>query len=185
MKIAELLEAKVSIRDQIIAAVKKDGGNINDYFVRFTDYDQLGYSAKQMFGRTPDVDDPKFDIDYIGVKQGRPALWFYPLAFYLKSSNTYATEKPYVWLVKLKPDAWLQPVTSRTKEKLPAPSGKQRVGFLRKSTVPAAIFFRPAFDLVAKLYDYGGQHKRHGQVKGAPKKQGIVSKLLGMLSKGK
>lgn len=185
MKIAELIEAKVSIRDQIIAAVKKDGGNIRDYFIRFTDVDQLSYSAKQKFGRTPDLDDPNFDLDYIGAGQGKPALWFYPLDYYLKQKDSYATEKPYVWLVKLKPNSWLQPVSYSTKEKMPAPTNKQRVGFLRKTTVPAAIFFQPGFELVGKFYDYGGQHRRHGQVKGAPKKPGIVSKLLGMLSKGK
>lgn len=185
MKIAELLEAKVSVRDQIIAAVKKDGGNIKDYFIRFTDVDQLSYSAKQKFGKTPDVGDTDFDPDYIGAGKGKPALWFYPLNYYLKQKDSYATEKPYVWLVKLKPNSWLQPVNYSTKEKMPSPTNKQRVGFLRKTTVPAAIFFQPGFELVGKFYDYGSQHQRHGQVKGPAKKPGIVSRLLGMLSKGK
>lgn len=185
MKIVELLEAKVSVRDQIIAAVKQDGGNVKDYFIRFTDVDQLGYSAKQTFGRSPDLDDPAFDLDYIGAKQGKPALWFYPLAYYLKEPKNYAAEKPHAWLVKLKPTAWLQPTDYKTKEVLPAPAGQQRVGILRKTAVPAAIFFQPGFELVGKFYDYGGQHQRHGQVKGPAKKPGLVSRLMGMLGKGK
>jgi hypothetical protein len=186
MKITDIIvEAKVSVRDQIIAAVKKDGGKVDDYFVRFTDVDQLGYSARQKFGRTVDVDDPSFDPDYIGANKGKPALWFYPLKYYLSQKDSYATDKPYIWVVKLKPDAWLQPANYKTTEKEPAPAGKQRVGFLRKTSVPAAIFFQPGYELVAKIYDYGSQHQRHGQVRGAPKKPGLLSKVLGMFGKGK
>ena len=187
MKVSEIVvEAKVpSVRDQIIADVKKHGGDINEYFVRFTSMDKLGFSAGQTFGQTPDVDDPKFDVDYIGTGTGRRALWFYPLSTYLKDKQVYASEQPYVWLVKLKPDAWLQTVKRGDRQVIPAPQGKQRVGILRKSSPPAAIFFKPGYDVVGKYYDYAGQHQRHGQVKGAPKKQGIVSKLLGMLGKGK
>lgn len=169
MKISEILiEAKVSIRDQILADVRKQGGNINDYFVRFTDYDKLGYSAKQTFGRTPDMDDPKFSINYIGQKYGRPALWFYPLKYWLKYPMSYAAYNPYVWLVKLKPDAWLQDARLFSRGIKDAPPGKQRVGIMRHSAVPAAIFFRPGWDIVGKYYDYGQRHKRHGEVKGAP-----------------
>lgn len=163
-----LVEAKVSIRDQILADVRKDGGSINDYFVRFTDYDQLGYSAKQQFGRSPDMDDPKFDIDYIGQKTGRPALWFYPLKFWLNTPTAYAARNPYVWLVKLKPDAWLQDATMFSRGVKNAPPGKQRVGIMRHSSVPAAIFFRPGWQVVGKYYDYARKHQRHGQVKGRP-----------------
>jgi len=161
-------EARESIRSQIINAVDKDGGSTNEYFVRFTTVDQLGFSAKQTFGRSPDVGDANFSIDYIGAGKGHPALWFYPLKSYLTSQDLYAAEHPYIWLVRLKPTAWLQPVTDKTTEKQPAPRGKQRVGLLRLTTVPAAIFFQPGFDLVGKFYNHGGQHQRHGQVKGAP-----------------
>ena len=34
------------------------------------------------------------------------------------------------------------------------------------SPFPAAIFFKQGFDVVDKFYDYGSQHKRHGEVKG-------------------
>lgn len=186
MKISELItEAKVSIRDQIIADVKKDGGNVNDYYIRFTDVDRLGFSAKQSFGRSPDVDDPNFDVDYIGKGKGRPAVWFYPLNYWLKSTNAYATGKPHVWLVKLKPGAWLQPTTNKTNAIQPAPSGKERVGLLRTTIPPAAIFFEPAWELVGKYYDYGTQHQRHGQVKGAPvqPKQSFVQKVLNKFKK--
>ena len=48
-------EARVPlVRDQIIADVKKHGGNSNEYFVRFTNTDKLGFSSKQWFGQTPD-----------------------------------------------------------------------------------------------------------------------------------
>jgi hypothetical protein len=166
-----IVEAKVpSVRDQIIADVKKDGGKPNEYFVRFTSVDRLGYSAKQPFARSPDIDDPNFSPDYIGSGKGRRALWFYPLSFYIKSKDAYATENPYVFLVRIKPNAWLQPVDVNTKQIEQAPQGKERVGLLRMSRLtPAAIFFKPAFDLVGKYYDYAGQHKRHGEVTGAPK----------------
>jgi len=164
-----ILEDPGSIREKVLAAVKKDGGNINDYFIRFTNIDQLGFSGKQLFGKSPDVDDPKFSIDYIGANKGRRAIWFYPLAYYLRpNAEPYATESPYVWLIKLKPNAWLQVVKSDKAKIEPAPPGKERVGIIRMSHTPAAIFFRPGYDLVAKFYNYAGQHKRHGNVKGAP-----------------
>lgn len=172
MRITEILsEAKSpSIRSQILADVQKHGGQASEYFVRFTDSERLGFSAQQLFGKTPDVDDPKFDIDYIGTGQGRRALWFYPLSTYLKSDqDVYATNQPYVWLVRLKPDAWLQTVKSNNNQVQPAPPGKQRVGILRMSNPPAAIFFTYGFDVVGRYFDYAGQHQRHGQVKGAPK----------------
>ena len=166
MKINEvILEAKISVRDQIIADVRKNGPG--EYFVRFTGIDKLGYSSRQWFGKTPDVDDPNFDVNYIGHGKGRPVLWFYPLSLYLDQKRTvYASEEPYVWLVKLKPKAWLQTVNPEDKGVQPAPPGKERVGILRMSRPPAALFFKPGFDVVGKYYDYGGQHKRHGQVKG-------------------
>lgn len=171
MRASEFLqEAKVpSVRDQIIADVKRNGGSIDDYFVRFTDIDRLGYSAKQWFRRTPDVDDPGYDVDELVNKGKRLALWFYPLSYYLKDANPYASEQPYVWLVKLKPDAWLQTVNKGDRKILAAPEGKQRVGIIRMSRPPAAIFFQPAFDMVGRYYNYPGQHKRHGEVKGPPK----------------
>lgn len=162
----EITEAKESIKDQIEKAIFLDGGNIDDYFVRHADIDKLGYSANQAFGRSPDIDDENFDIDFIGVGVGNPALWFYPLRYYLKANDPYASNKPHVWLVKLKPNAWLQPVDKNTKNKVEAPQGKERVGLLRKSTVPSAVFFKPGFEVVDKFYDYGSQHKRHGEVKG-------------------
>lgn len=171
MFINDLFEAKVpSVRDQIIADVKKHGGSPDDYFVRFTGLSKLGFSGRQWFGHTPDVDHPKFDVDYIGHGVGRRALWFYPLTTYLNKSNTvYASEQPYVWLVKLKPNAWLQSVRRGDKKIQNAPDGKQRVGILRMSQPPAAIFFTHGYDIIGEYYDYAGQHKRHGEVKGPPR----------------
>lgn len=170
MKISELLEAQVpSIKDQILADIRKHGGSLDDYFIRFTDTDKLGFSGRQWFGQTPDVDHPKFDVDYIGHGQGRRALWFYPLRYFLNENNSlYASEQPYVWLVKLKPNAWMQTVKKGDNTVEPAPAGKQRVGILRMSRPPAAIFFTHGFDLIGRYYDYAGQHRRHGQVKGKP-----------------
>ncbi len=164
-----LFEAKESVKSQILNDVAKYGGNSNQYFVRFTDIDKLGFSAKQTFGKTLDVDDPDFYPEYIGAGKGRPALWFYPLQTYLKNSDLYAGEYPYVWLIKLKDAAWLQKVTTRTKEIEQAPAGKERVGILRLvNPWPAAIFFKPAFDVVGKYTDYKKMHKPHGLVKGKP-----------------
>ena len=163
-------EARVPpVRDQILADVKRTGGSPSEYFVRFTDQDRLGFSARQRFSHTPDVDDPEFDVDQIGRRQGRRALWFYPLATYLKADQeTYAADSPYVWLVRLRDDAWLQPVRRGDRAVKAAPAGKQRVGMLRYSTPPAAIFFEPAYDVIGRYYDFGAQHQRHGQVKGPP-----------------
>jgi len=160
-------EAKESVRDQIEKAWIVDGGPIEQYFVRHSAVDKLGYSANQIFKRSPDVDHPNFDIDYIGTDKGSPALWFYPLRYYLNMKDVFAEKNPYVWLVKLKPNAWLQPINKFTKEKQDAPKGKERVGLLRNSLIKTAIFFKPGFDVVDKFYDYGSQHKRHGEVKGA------------------
>lgn len=178
MFINELItESKLpTIRQQIIDDVAKHGPG--QYFVRFTNVDKLGFSAKQTFGRSPDVDDPAFDIDYIGTNTGRRAVWFYPLSFYLKSKDAYATESPYVWLVKLRPDAWLQPVKKGDKHIKSSPDGKQRVGLLRLSMTPAAIFFRPGFELVGMYYNYAGQHTRHGQVQG-PKPNSWFDRIRG------
>jgi len=169
MKVYEIItEARVpSVRDQIVNDVQRHGGELDDYFVRFTMTDKLGFSNRQWFGRSPDVDHPKFDIDYIGSGIGRRALWFYPLKVYLDQARTlYAAEQPHVWLVKLKPDAWLQPVGSGDKKVKEPPQGKQRVGILKMNRVPAAIFFTYGFDVVGQYYDYASRHRRHGQVKG-------------------
>ena len=183
MRITEILtEAKVpSVRNQIINDIKTHGGDINDYFIRFTDTDKLGFSGKQGFGKTPDVDHPKFSVDYIGQGVGRRALWFYPAGYYLKDKfGTYATDLPYVWLVKLKPNAWLQTVSKDDAGLETPPQGKQRVGILRMSRPPAAIFFTYGFDLIGRYYDYAGQHKRHGEVKGPKKlKPSFFDKIRG------
>ena len=179
MKISDILsEGQPPIKDRIIAAIKQDGGNINDYFIRFSDVDQLGFSGRQTFGRTPDVDDPKFTVDYIGALKGRRALWFYPAKFLLNSKDLFRTDSPYVFIVKLKPDAWLQVVKRGDKKVVDAPQGKERVGMVRMSDVPAAIFFRPGYQLVSKLVNYKATHKQHGWVKGpeaAPKSSFLQS----------
>ena len=154
----------VDVNQALLATARKRGGNIDDYFVRVTDQDKVGFSARQHIGRTPDVGDPDWHIDYIGRGRGRPAVWFYPLRYYLQhSKDLYAADRPYVWLARLKPNAWLQTVDAKTKEKQPAPQGQQRVGIFRKSMVPAVIFFTPGYDIVDRWYDYGQMHKRRKQ----------------------
>lgn len=165
-----LLEGQPPIKDRIIDAIKKDGGNINDYYIRFSDVDQLGFSGRQIFGKTPDVDDPKFTVDYIGALKGKRALWFYPVKYFLNSKELFRTELPYVFIVKLKPNAWLQTVKRGDKKIVNAPQGKERVGMIRVSNVPAAIFFRPGYQLVSRLVNYKALHKYHGLVKGPPPK---------------
>jgi len=176
MRISELLiEGKgPNIRGQIQDAVRKNGGDPDDYFVRFTEVDKIGFSDRQKFKRHFDVDDPEFTVTGLGnaTRQGgRRALWFYPLREYLKQSaqGQYAMDFPYVWLVKKKPDAWLQPIGHRDKKEVqPAPEGKRRVGILKGGLDPHAVFFEPAFEVIDKYYDYSGQHQRHGEVKGRP-----------------
>ena len=76
---------------------------------------------------------------------------------------------PYVWLVRIRPDAWLQPVGHLSQREVqPAPEGRRRVGILKGGLNPQAIFFEPAFDVIGRYYDYAGQHQRHGEVQGRP-----------------
>jgi hypothetical protein len=137
-------------------------GSPDEYFVRFTDQDKLGFSARQHFGRTPDIDDPGYDPLALPRPSGRPALWFYPLQTYLRGGDLFASQHPYTWLVRLRPDAWLQRVGQE--EKTDVPQGKTRVGMIRQDQgVPMAIFFRPGFDVVDRWYDYGKMHPRRKQ----------------------
>jgi hypothetical protein len=163
-----------NIRGQIQDAVRQHGGDPRDYFVRFTDVDKIGFSDRQKFKRHVEIDDPNFSVSSLGTSSrggGRRALWFYPLRTYLSmmSQGEYAMEFPYVWLVKKRPDAWLQPIGHRDpREVKDAPAGQRRVGILKGGLTPQAVFFEPAFDVVDRFYDYAGQHQRHGEVKGRP-----------------
>jgi hypothetical protein len=85
-----------------------------------------------------------------------------------ETRGVYAEEQPYVWLIKLKPDAWLQPVRRGDKELQKPPAGKQRVGIMRYSNPPAAIFFTHGYNVIGRYYDYAKRHQRHGDVKGRP-----------------
>ena len=147
MKAHEFVAERTDPRQEIENMSAILPGDINDYFVRFTDQDKLGFSSRQHFGRTPDVDDPEFGSASLPGKRGRPALWFYPLSTYLRDRGLYATDMPYTWLVKLRPDAWLQRVGRDAKDA--APAGRRRVGYIsRDQGVPMAVFFEPAFDVV-------------------------------------
>lgn len=127
-------------------------GSLDEYFVRFTDQDKVGFSARQHFGRTPDIDDPDFDPLGLPRPDGRPALWFYPLRTYLQGGDLFASQHPYTWLVRIRPDAWLQRVGRD--QRTDAPQGKTRVGMIRKDQgFPIAIFFRPAFDVVDRWFE--------------------------------
>ena len=146
MKVQELLKERATARDEIENVSVMLPGRPDEYFVRFTDQDKIGFSARQHFGRTPDVDDPDFDPLALPRPQGRPALWFYPLRTYLRNRDLFASEKPYTWLVRLRPNAWLQRLGQDDRE---PPGGKTRVGMIRRDQgFPIAIFFQPAFDVV-------------------------------------
>lgn len=127
-------------------------GNINDYFVRFTDVDKLGYSAQQDFGRMPDIGDADWNPDALPKKKGHPALWFYPASYYLKHKDLFADSRPYVWLVKRRDNAYLQPTQGATRPEVPP--GMIRAGLMHKeSGVPVAVFFRPEFDVVDRWHE--------------------------------
>ena len=164
MRAQDFVTESVDIRQAIMQAVKQQGGRPDEYFVRYTDQDKLGYSSRQHFGRTPDVGDADYDPDSLPRPRGRPALWFYPLKTFLNNQDIYASEQPYVWLVRLRPNAWLQDVDHKTQQQQPAPVGKQRVGMLTSTSgLPTAVFFRPGFEVVDRWYDYGKMHKRRKQ----------------------
>lgn len=150
MRAHEFLSERADVRTEIENLATVLPGDINDYFVRFTDQDKIGYSARQHFGRTPDIDDPRYDADALPSKTGRPALWFYPLRTYLKNPSLYASDKPYVWLVRLRPNAFLQAATDKSVEQRP---GWTRAGIMkREGGLPMAVFFRPEFDVVDRWH---------------------------------
>ena len=146
MIIKEIITERATARDEIENVSVMLPGSPDEYFIRFTDQDKIGFSARQHFGRTPDVDNPDFDPLGLPRPAGRPALWFYPLRTYLRNRDLFASEKPYTWLVRLRPDAWLQRLGQDDRT---PPAGKTRVGMIRRDQgLPIAIFFRPAFDVV-------------------------------------
>jgi hypothetical protein len=53
-----------------------------------------------------------------------------------------------------------------TKEE--ATAGKERVGIIRLNVEPQQSFSSPGWQVVKKYYNYGREHKRHGEVKGPP-----------------
>ena len=146
MRSRDFVRERATARDEIENVSVMLPGRPDEYFVRFTDQDKIGFSARQHFGRTPDVDDPDFDPLSLPRPQGRPALWFYPLRTYLRNRDLFASEKPYTWLVRLRPNAWLQRLGQDDRQ---PPGGKTRVGMIRRDQgFPIAIFFQPAFDVV-------------------------------------
>lgn len=152
MKAAEFVTERSDVRTEIENMSVILPGRRDDYFVRFTDQDKIGFSARQHFGRTPDIDDPRFDPMALPRPVGRPALWFYPLQTYLDHPDVYAGHMPYTWLVRKRPGAWLQRVG---KDPLQAPNGQRRVGMIRQDQgVPMAIFFEPAFDVIDRWYNH-------------------------------
>jgi hypothetical protein len=86
--------------------------------------------------------------------------------------------------VRIRPNAWLQPIRNNTRGIQAAPQGKNRVGMMRLTGgFPAAIFFEPAFDVVGRYYDYAKMHQRHGEVQGAPKisaPKNLLNKIKGL-----
>lgn len=146
MLLQELLQERADARQEIENMSVMLPGSPDEYFVRFTDQDKIGFSARQHFGRTPDVDDPRFDPLALPRPSGRPALWFYPLRTYLRNRDLFASQHPYTWLVRLRPGAWLQRLGQDGRD---APAGRRRVGMLRRDQgVPMAVFFEPAFDVI-------------------------------------
>lgn len=147
MRAGEFVTERSDPRQEIENMAAILPGDMDDYFVRFTDQDKIGFSARQHYGRTPDVDDPDYDPMALPRGRGRPALWFYPLRTYLQGGELFASDHPYTWLVRLRPGAWLQRVGKE--EKTHVPAGKTRVGMIsREQGVPMAIFFQPAFDVI-------------------------------------
>lgn len=155
-------------------------GDLDEYFIRFTDVDKIGFSAQQHFGRMRDTDDPEFDPDSLYDPKGRPALWFYPLRYYLekKKSGLFASENPYVWLVRIRPDAWLQPVKNRASAG--SPPGKRRVGVLKSDAgVPIAVFFEPAFDVIDRWHQPPQKSNKQAKDADAVNELQILSKVKG------
>lgn len=138
-----MANVKVTLRQQIDAIIKKNGGTVDDYWVSSTTVDRLGFYGGDRSHPKPEVTRPgramvvptepfkgqtKYHsaefatyggAEYSGSDnaQLKYGLWFMPLKAALRSleNATYPYLRNFVFLVKLNDDAWLQPVNQLQK----------------------------------------------------------------------
>lgn len=176
------LNPKVPFSQQVDAIIKKHGGTINDYWINSSAVDHLGFYGgnkkhpipwRTRPGQAFDVPTKPFQqqrkyrsAEYAtigtatysgtGPRNVKYGLWFMPLKAALPSLNdaTYTYLRNFVFLVKLKDDAWLQPVdpmgtTRANLIGINPPAGKHKVGQFNRDT-NIAVLFEPAFNIVGK-----------------------------------
>jgi hypothetical protein len=174
------LNPKLDFYTQITHIINKHGGTINDYLIHNSSVNRIGFyggtprnpDAKSWEKDTrpmsaPVVSDKPFSKQFTGYStpergglgpagsERKYGTWFTPLnkaINVIKSKESLPFSNTYVFLVKLKPNAWLQPVDtlSRIKTNLVGskpPSGKERVGQYSSSS-GIAVLFKSAYDVV-------------------------------------
>lgn len=133
------MNPKLSLRQQIDAIIKKNGGTINDYWISSTTVDHLGFYGGDKNAPNPATTRPgramvtptqafkgqtkymapefaTYGKDYVappGAEQ-KYGIWFMTLKSSLPKleQGTYPYMRNFVFLVKVNDDAWLQPVDS-------------------------------------------------------------------------
>lgn len=176
------MNVKLPISTQIQQIIQKNGGTIDDYWVSSTTVDRLGFYGGSNRGTNPEVTRPgKAPVVPTKAFQGQRkyrapeyatyaqpldtqpkdtktqyGLWFMPLKSAIKGLTVgrYPYMREYLFLVKLKDDAWLQPVNTLQKLKanlvgIKPPPGKRKVGQYNSSS-NIAVLFEPAFNIVGK-----------------------------------
>jgi len=173
---------RVPLRQQILQIIQKNGGTIDDYWVSSTTVDHLGFYGGDSHHPQPEKTRPgrAFDVPmgafqdqrkysspeyatyggaaYWGDKptQQRYGLWFMPLKKVFKQleMGQYPYLRNFLFLVRLRDTAWLQPVDNWQKLRaavvgIRPPSGKSKVGqYNPESNI--AVFFKPAYQIVGK-----------------------------------
>jgi len=171
---------RIPVSQQVKNIMAKHGGTIADYWIHNSAVDHLGFyggdkNAQSADGwsqparpmKAPVVPGQAFSgqLKYGAAERGyqapkdaekRYGLWFSPLGPNLAhmDGGILPFANKFTFLIKLKPDAWLQPIDLLNKARanlvgIKPPAGKHRVGQYNANS-KIAVLFEPAFDIVGK-----------------------------------
>lgn len=176
------INPKRTFRQEIMAIVDRHGGELDRYWISSSLVDRLGFYGGDSSHPRPEVTRPGRALvvptrafsgqirfhspeyatyggaDYTGI--GKPqesyGVWFMPLtkSLELLERGQYPYLRNYLFLVKQRDTAWLQPVNSLQRLRanivgISPPRGQEKVGQYNPST-GIAVFFRPAYDVVGR-----------------------------------
>jgi hypothetical protein len=168
------------VSQQVKNIIAKHGGTVNDYWIHNSAVDHLGFfggdknakpandwARSPMPMKAPVVPGQAFSgqLKYGAAERGFQApkdaeqkygLWFSPLGPNLQhmDGGVLPFANKFTFLVKLNPDAWLQPINLAQKVRanligINPPAGKRRVGQYNPNT-KIAVLFDTAFKIVGK-----------------------------------